>query len=455
MILWLLGCASGWGVYLKEYDHGDVDTSGPGDSAESIAGNDSDDSDTDVVDTTVDSVDTTETAETADTVETAETAHTGETAETGDTGTPIDTPDVVVDCHGGADFVTIGEAIAASVSGTKIGLMPCTYSEDVSFDGKTLDVYGLKGSEQTIIRGLGEGPVFTAVRGESLGSRLAGVTVTGGGRSYGSAFYLDGVVLEIADVVISGNNATYAAIYGSGIALTMLDVTLTDNRGASGGAVISVDNGSIIAQRVNIECGSVSYGIYEHNVTLMLDSTVDCSAASYGIVVSGGEVQLRRTAVRADSIGVYGADGDDTRNERVWLYNATVVGGDNGVQAEYMHVRADNNVLWGGTNGLEMTACHIESEVFDSALIGGSCGVRGDSNDYTFGWNAFGTGRACRVETFGDITADPLFVDAPADFHLGKGSPLIDAGNPDADRDDADGSRNDVGAYGGPAGSDW
>ena len=32
MILWLLGCASGWGVYLKEYDHGDVDTAIVGDT---------------------------------------------------------------------------------------------------------------------------------------------------------------------------------------------------------------------------------------------------------------------------------------------------------------------------------------------------------------------------------------------------------------------------------------
>ncbi len=63
----------------------------------------------------------------------------------------------------------------------------------------------------------------------------------------------------------------------------------------------------------------------------------------------------------------------------------------------------------------------------------------------------------------GNIDADPLFV-APtagdgvsydgltANWSLQAGSPCIDAGNPDAMYNDLDGSRNDMGAYGGPNG---
>jgi hypothetical protein len=49
------------------------------------------------------------------------------------------------------------------------------------------------------------------------------------------------------------------------------------------------------------------------------------------------------------------------------------------------------------------------------------------------------------------ISQDPLFV-GNGDFHLMAGSPSIDAGNPDPEYNDGDGSRNDQGAYGGPGG---
>ncbi len=49
---------------------------------------------------------------------------------------------------------------------------------------------------------------------------------------------------------------------------------------------------------------------------------------------------------------------------------------------------------------------------------------------------------------------DPELVDPNAgDFHLRVGSPLVDAGDPDSAYDDADGSRNDIGAFGGPYGN--
>ena len=50
-----------------------------------------------------------------------------------------------------------------------------------------------------------------------------------------------------------------------------------------------------------------------------------------------------------------------------------------------------------------------------------------------------------------DISENPQFVDADSgDFHLQSGSLCIDAGDPDPQFNDPDGSRNDMGAFGGP-----
>ena len=51
----------------------------------------------------------------------------------------------------------------------------------------------------------------------------------------------------------------------------------------------------------------------------------------------------------------------------------------------------------------------------------------------------------------GNLNSDPLFSDGL--FHLSNSSPCKDKGNPSPDFNDTDGTRNDIGAYGGPNGN--
>jgi hypothetical protein len=54
------------------------------------------------------------------------------------------------------------------------------------------------------------------------------------------------------------------------------------------------------------------------------------------------------------------------------------------------------------------------------------------------------------IEGIGNISSEPLFSDpANLDFHLQSGSPCSDAGHPSVFYHDKDGSRNDMGRYGG------
>jgi len=54
------------------------------------------------------------------------------------------------------------------------------------------------------------------------------------------------------------------------------------------------------------------------------------------------------------------------------------------------------------------------------------------------------------LEYSNSISADPLFR-ASDDWQLAAGSPCVDGGDPRSEFDAPDGSRNDMGAFGGPA----
>jgi hypothetical protein len=377
----------------------------------------------------------------------------GDTSE--DTGPKGDIPEepeptVVVDCNGGGDFTTLTAAIAASHSGDRIGLRACTYTEDVNYLGKSLDIYGLDVREKVILKAASRGPVVTAVRGESVGTRLAHVTLTGGSGGYGSALYVDRAVFTLEDAVVRDNGSASSTFYQSGAAVRIIDVRAYDNTTSSRqGMEFYANDGSMHIQGLDLTCGSTVYGIYQHVDLLMTDSTLDCPKAQYGVTVNGGEAHIRRSRIEADSVGIYADDKNDTRNERLWLFNTIVVGGDYGVAAEWMHVKVRNSVLWGGDRGLSLNHPHVDSYIYATAMIGSRCGIDDDGSPYVAGWNAIGESPACGFPGTDTVTGDPMFVDAPDDFHLAEGSPLIDAGDPDEGENDDDDTRNDIGAYGG------
>ncbi len=359
-------------------------------------------------------------------------------------------PDVVVDCTGAGDYTTIADAIAAMPSGTRIGLAPCTYEEDVNFRGKSLDIFGIGGRSVTTLQGGGRGPVVTAVRGESVGTRLAHVTITGGGGEYGAGIYLERALLTVEDAVITGAERTGAVIYTSGAGLTLRDVDIEGNDYQRGGYVFYTDNGWLVAQDMYMTCDDAQYGLVEHEATLVLDSEITCADADVAVYVSGGELHMRRSDVVGGTYGIYGEDNDDTRNERMWLFNTSVVADDTAVIATFMHVKARNDTFWGGRVGIDFDRAHADSYMYSSAAYGSRCAVSGDGATYAAAWNAIGDETACSFPMTDTVTGDFGFVDAPEDLRLAAGSPLIDAGDPDEDENDDDDTRNDIGRYGGP-----
>ena len=105
--------------------------------------------------------------------------------------------------------------------------------------------------------------------------------------------------------------------------------------------------------------------------------------------------------------------------------------------------RTDN--VGGGLVLLNAGEMDVQNNIFYQ-----NSGTQGDPRIHFTG-QAFGN--VLIAFNFDDPLADPLFV-SESDVHLQSNSPAINAGNPDASFNDPDGSRNDMGAYGGPRG-DW
>ena len=92
----------------------------------------------------------------------------------------------------------------------------------------------------------------------------------------------------------------------------------------------------------------------------------------------------------------------------------------------------ENNILWDNGSGLDCVASATEGSA------------------YNLFWNNRRNHNRCAAGE-GSFDADPLFRDVEGeDFRLEAASPAIDAGNPDPQYNDRDGSRNDMGLHGGP-----
>ncbi|MFW9770141.1 MAG: right-handed parallel beta-helix repeat-containing protein [Candidatus Thorarchaeota archaeon] len=193
--------------------------------------------------------------------------------------------------------------------------------------------------------------------------------------------------------------------------------------------------------------------------------------------------KTRGVVTLKDSVTILGASADSTI--LMGSVNAENVSGaqisgftiEDGVHALFSSLILNNNVI-AGYGGTAIWGSHSDFQIVNNVLANnsqdgiflhdsstaiiknniivrnGSCGIIGSQTasatiDYNDVW-----GNATNYDDFfpagpHDISEDPMFVDSVGDFHLQSGSPCIDAGDPAAQFNDLDGTRNDLGAYGG------
>jgi hypothetical protein len=350
---------------------------------------------------------------------------------------------LTVDCHGGADYVDINDALHDARSGDTITVAPCTYYGSIEFGGRSVTITSTDGAAVTTILASPGEPVVTVDDGEGSGTILAGFTLSGGGGPLVPAIDNEFSSLTLRDDIVTGNVGPNT-VYSHGGHLLLEHTTLQDNT-ATDGQVIRARRGAIVLKDSTVVCGAVGIGyIGEHGASIIDGSTFVCPGAiAVEIYHNPGRVQ------RSVLDGLLYIENETTDSETSVAEGDVLLAGASVYDAA-LTVR--NSVSTAG-----LSASYAVLVVEASVVTGAECGITSSRSsvstrsDIFWGNTADACGMATPVGTNGTTSVDPKFVDAAAhDFHLAATSPALNAGPTDAGYADPDGTRNDIGAYGGP-----
>ena len=319
------------------------------------------------------------------------------------------------------DYSTIQEAIDASSDGDTIMVSPGIYYEnDITFNGKKIILLSSEGPENTIIDGSDSGRIFDITQGESFDTEIIGFTIQNGNHSTGSAIrIINDSYLTVKNCIIQNNNApgiwTRAAVtigqeYNNGphtpAAAKFTNTSFINNSGYYGAAVFNEESGEQSSEF--IEC------------------IFDSNNGYHGAAIFGTRNSIIRNSIfidnytRGPSNAIIQNEGGNPEIINSVFYNnqSYVLARNSSLPTQIINCVSMNN--YGFINLIE-----TEDNLIQVSYSNIEGGYEGDGN----------------------IDIDPLFVNAEEGvFSLQKGSPCIDAGNPE-DELDPDGTRADIGAF--------
>lgn len=354
----------------------------------------------------------------------------------------------------GAPYTSIQAAIDAAAAGDTIQVAAGTYKELINFKGKAISVKGTAGARNTIIDANGApGPVVRFSTAETASSVLEGVTITGafstGSTAYGGGVYLSGSAPVLRDVIVTNNTAYRGAgVYFtvSGKVPLLERVVIQSNTATDYGGGIYVNAGDpelsgvfLLSNVVTSSYGSGG-GMYVYDgIPYLHNSLVAGNKASNG----GG-------------INITGYNLEDGVSRRVRIHNC--------VMTENEATATSSSTLGGNLYVGTSTYTSILNNVIQNSKAGNgvySSQAVGSIVDFNYNdvynnlpANFNSSSLITSSSGTGNVSVDPLFTSYSADsnfnndsYILTSSSTLINTGAPTLS--DADGSRSDIGLYGG------
>lgn len=233
----------------------------------------------------------------------------------------------------------------------------------------------------------------------------------------------------------------------------IINNTFTNNSGSGVYSKYSC-NPEIIAN--HFEGNGIAVYSWEDSKPLIADNTMLRNGSGISNAWRSHPTILRNLISESVGNGIYAVSHSSPRiisnviskngRDGIWLflswpqvYNNTIVeNAGNGLSIDYYgSVSPRNNIIAfnGGWGAADVTSYPAYLNLYYNDMFGNDLGEASPS---------------ARVYT-GNLFTDPLFVDiAESNYQLTSASPAVDAGDPNMYYNDLDGSRNDMGAYGGP-----
>ena len=223
----------------------------------------------------------------------------------------------------------------------------------------------------------------------------------------------------------------------------------------------AIDNsgGDIIHVHPGIYPGGIAHGKTRGGINLK-DSVTILGAGADSTILAG--IVNVENAKGVSISGLRIEDGIHTLSSSLSLSNSVIADyAGTAIWGSFSDFNLINNVIAG--NGQDAIFLHDStSAVIKNNIIVNNAGfgINGmesalASIDYNNVWGNAENSFESFSAAGNNISEDPQFVNADSgEFHLQAGSPCIDTGDPDPKFNDPDGSRNDMGAFGGPSAPD-
>lgn len=348
---------------------------------------------------------------------------------------------------------------AAPCTGATLCVAPGTYTGLINFRGKPITLISSGGPGVTFLDGGGSGPVVTFATSEGKDSVLDGFTVRNGRASLGAGISITEASPTIRNCVISGNAVTGRYARGGGVLVSgtrsapVITCTqfLRNTATYSGGGLMSTYSANPYLRSNLFEGNQAPYGgaigvSWSGRLDLGWSQLIANQASDGGGIHAGvpyGNVLVRQVWFKGNKAGNHGGG--------MWVpagfadvINSTF----DGNQA------TQGGAIAAGYGGMVNVASTLfVRNITTSALSANLVNAQGSNTSVVNHYNGFfGNTGATFKNTLGNKgiltpSLDPLGNSCCP----GPGSPAINAGIPDLHFNDPNGTRNDMGACGGPA----